>query len=74
MGEFTPRSTVRQVLEEHPNGRRLLWDHGYDVGEGFVDVLSQHQSLVEAARNGRLRAVDGLLDALNQDAGEPSSP
>jgi hypothetical protein len=73
MGEFTQESTVRQVLE-HPNGRRLLWDHGYDVGEGFVDVLSQHQSLLEAARSGRLRDVDGLLDALKQDAGGRSSP
>jgi hypothetical protein len=66
MAEVTPQSTVRQVLEEHPDGRRLLWEHGYDVGEGFVDVLSQHQSLLEAARNGRLRDLDGLLDTLNQ--------
>jgi hypothetical protein len=74
MGEFTQESTVRQVLEEHPNGRRLLWDRGYDVGEGFVDVLSQHQRLLEAARSGRLRDLDGLLDALNQDVGGRSSP
>ena len=66
MGEFSPQSTVRQVLEEHPYGRQLLWEYGYDVGEGFVDVLSQHQSLLDAARNGRLRDLDGLLDALNQ--------
>ena len=66
MAEVTPQSTVRRVLEEHPDGRRLLWEHGYDVGEGFVDVLSQHQSLLEAARNGRLRDLDGLLDTLNQ--------
>ena len=64
MGEFTRESTIRQVLE-HTEGRRLLWDHGYDVGEGFVDVLSQHQSLLEAVRSGRLRDVDGLLAALN---------
>jgi hypothetical protein len=66
MAEFTPQSTIRQVLEEHPNGRSLLWEHGYDIGEGFVDVLSQHQSLLEAARSGRLRDLEGLLDALNQ--------
>jgi len=66
MGEFSPQSTVRQVLEEHPYGRELLWEYGYDVGEGFVDVLSQHQSLLAAARNGRLRNVEGLLDALNR--------
>jgi hypothetical protein len=66
MAEFTPQSTVRHVLEEHPDGRGLLWEHGYDVGEGFVDVLSQHQSLLEAARNGRIRRLEGLLDTLNQ--------
>jgi hypothetical protein len=65
MGEFTRESTIRQVLE-HPNGRSLLWGHGYDVGEGFVDVLSQHQRLLDAARSGRLRDVDGLLAALNR--------
>ena len=65
MGEFTRDSTIRQVLE-HPQGRRLLWEHGYDVGEGFVDVLSQHQRLLDAFRSGRLRDVDGLLSALNR--------
>ena len=65
MGEFTRDSTIRQVLE-HPEGRRLLWEHGYDVGEGFVDVLSQHQSLLDAARGGRLRDVEGLLAVLNK--------
>ena len=66
MAEFGPASTIRQVLEAHPEGRQLLWQHGYDVGEGFVDVLSQHQTLRDAARGGRLRDVEGLLDALNQ--------
>ena len=65
MGEFTRESSIRQVLE-HPEGRRLLWEHGYDVGEGFVDVLSQHQRLLDAVRSGRLRDVDGLLAALNR--------
>jgi hypothetical protein len=68
MAEFSAESTVRQVLEEHPKGQELLWDHGYDVGEGFVDVLSQYQTLREAARGGRLRNVDGLVDALNQNS------
>ena len=66
MGEFSPQSTVRQVLEEHPYGRQLLWEYGYDVGEGFVDVLSQHQSLLDATHNGRLRDVEGLLAELNR--------
>jgi len=68
MAEFTAESTIRQVLEGHTKGRELLWDHGYDVGEGFVDVLSQYQTLREAARGGRLRNVDGLVDALNQNS------
>ena len=66
MAEFAPESTIRQVLEGHRYGRQLLWEHGYDVGEGFVDVLSQHQSLRDAARNGRVRDLEGLLEALNR--------
>lgn len=66
MAEFTPHSTIRQVLEEHPQGQQLLWRYGYEVGEGFVDVLSQYQTLQEAARGGRLRNLDGLLDTLNR--------
>ena len=69
MTEFTPNSTIREVLEARGEaGRRLLWDHGYDVGNGFVDVLSQYQSLREAARMGRLRDVEGLLGQLNGQA------
>jgi hypothetical protein len=67
--EFTANSTIRQVLKEHPEGRRLLYEHGYDVGEGFVDVLSQYQSLLTAARAGRLRDLDGLLEKLNRAPG-----
>jgi hypothetical protein len=66
MAELTPDSTIRQVLEEREAGRRLLYHHGYDVGSGFVDALSQYQSLREAARSGRLRDVEGLLKALNR--------
>ena len=49
-------------------GRELLRKHGYDVGEGFVDVLSQYQSLIHAARADRLRDIGGLLQELNQAA------
>lgn len=66
MAEFSIHSTIRQVLEDHPRGQELLWKHGYEVGEGFVDVLSQYQSLLEAARGGRLRDLEGLLETLNQ--------
>jgi hypothetical protein len=47
-------------------GRRLLFEHGFDPGDGFVDVLSQYQSLEAAARAGRLRDLDGLLRKLNR--------
>jgi hypothetical protein len=70
MPEFGRRSTIRQVLEACPDGRRLLFAHGYDVGEGFVDVLSQYQSLLDAHRGGRLRDFPGLVRELN-DACRP---
>jgi hypothetical protein len=67
VADFTIDSTIRDVVERGPDtGRRLLYEHGYDVGNGFVDLLSQHQSLREAARAGRLRDVDALLEALNR--------
>jgi hypothetical protein len=65
MPEFGLESTIRQVLEQRTDGRGLLLAHGYQVGEGFVDVLSQYQSLLDAARSGRLRDLEGLLRALN---------
>ena len=65
MGEFTADSTIRDVVEGSDSGRRLLYEHGYDVGNGFVDTLSQYQSLRDAARAGRLRDVDRLLESLN---------
>jgi hypothetical protein len=46
-------------------GRKLLYEHGFDSGDGFVDVLSQYQSLEAAARAGRLRDLGGLLRKLN---------
>ena len=45
--------------------REALRKHGYDLGEGFVDVLSQYQTLEHAARTERLRDLDGLLRELN---------
>jgi hypothetical protein len=65
MGDFTMDSTIREVVEQVDSGRRLLYEHGYDVGNGFVDTLSQYQSLRDAARSGRLRDPTGLLEALN---------
>jgi hypothetical protein len=63
---FTVDSTIRQVVEGTAVGRRLLFEHGYDVGNGFVDTLSQYQSLRDAARSGRLRDLTGLLETLNR--------
>lgn len=62
---LSERSRVHDVLALGDAGRRLLWEHGYDAGEGFVDALSQFQSLDEAARAGRLRDVAGLVAELN---------
>lgn len=67
MAEFTLDSTIRDVVERSGEaGRRLLYEHGYDVGNGFVDTLSQYQSLRDASRSGRLRDVPTLLEALNR--------
>lgn len=63
---YSEESTIRDVVEGSDAGRRLLFEHGYDVGNGFVDVLSQYQSLREAARGGRLRDVPALLEELNR--------
>ncbi len=64
--QFGPSSTIREVLDAlGDRGRDLLRKHGYEVGEGFVDVLSQYQSLEHANRADRLRDVGGLLSELN---------
>jgi hypothetical protein len=66
---FTPESKVRDVVDGlGDRGRQLLAKHGYDVGEGFVDVLSQYQTLEHAGRTERLRDVESLLKELNSSA------
>jgi len=61
-----PQTKIREVVETFGDrGREVLRKHGYDLGEGFVDVLSQYQTLEHAARQERLRDLDGLLRELN---------
>jgi hypothetical protein len=63
---FGPESKVREVLSRlGDKGRDLLRRHGYDVGAGFVDVLSQYQTLEHAARTERMRDLEGLVSELN---------
>ena len=63
---FGPQSKVREVLAKlGDRGRELLRKHGYDVGEGFVDVLSQYQTLEHAWRTERLRDLQTLVTELN---------
>ena len=64
--KFGPEAKVREVVAAlGDRGRQALRRHGYDTGEGFVDVLSQYQTLEHAARTERLRDLDGLLAELN---------
>jgi hypothetical protein len=64
--QFRPDSKVREVVDRlGDRGRDAIFRHGYDLGEGFVDVLSQYQTLEHAARTERLRDLDGLLKELN---------
>jgi hypothetical protein len=68
-GPFTAQSKVRDILTSlGERGQELLLKHGYDVGDGFVDVLSQYQTLQHAAEAERLRDLDGLLEELNSSA------
>ena len=63
---FGPDTKVIEVVGRlGDRGRDLLRRHGYDVGEGFVDVLSQYQTLEHAYRGERLRDLPGLLAELN---------
>ena len=66
---FGPQSKIRDVVATlGERGRDLLRKHGYEVGEGFVDILSQYQSLEHAARVDRLRGLDTLVTELNSAA------
>ncbi len=66
---FGPATKVREVVEAlGDRGVEALRRHGYDLGEGFVDVLSQYQTLEHAARTERVRDLDGLLRELNAAA------
>ena len=66
---FTPDSKVCEVVARlGDGGRALLRKHGYEVGEGFTDVLSQYQSLENAARADRVRDLDSLISELNSAA------
>jgi hypothetical protein len=63
---FGPDSKIRDVLAKlGERGREVLRNHGYDVGEGFVDVLSQYQTLEHAWRTERLRDLKTLVAELN---------
>jgi hypothetical protein len=62
---FGPKTKIREILNAlGDRGRELLRKHGYDVGDGFVDVLSQYQTLQHAAQTERLRDLEGLLKEL----------
>lgn len=62
---FSPESRIMDVVQQAPGGRDLLYKYGYRLGEGFVDVLSQLQTLDEAMTMGRLRDLPDLLKELN---------
>lgn len=64
---FTRQSRIADILAaDEERGRDLLFKHGFDLGEGFVDVLSQYQTVEAAYRGGRLRDVDEFLAELNR--------
>ena len=64
--QFGADSKVVEVVQRlGDRGRDALRRHGYETGEGFVDVLSQYQTLEHAARQDRIRDLGGLLKELN---------
>ena len=66
MGDrYTLDSRILDVLAGRGDGPELLYRHGYWLGEGFVDMLSQYQTLEDASREGRLRDVHALIAELN---------
>ncbi len=65
---FTPESKIRDVVARlGDRGRELLYRYGYDVGDGYTDILSQYQTLEHAARTDRLRELQALVVELNSD-------
>ena len=63
---FGPQTKIRDIVAKLGNtGSELLKRHGYELGEGFVDILSQYQTLEHAARSERLRDLATLLRELN---------
>ena len=69
---FNRHSTVRQVLDRlGDRGREALLAHGFDTGQGFVDVLSQHQTLEMGHRTGHIRDLEGLVVKLNPESASP---
>jgi hypothetical protein len=65
MSGFDRHSRILDLVQAGSGARAALLSHGYNLGEGFVDVLSQYQTLEDANREGRLRDLEGLLAALN---------
>lgn len=65
MPEFSSESRILDVVRTHQTGRELLFRYGLSLGEGYVDVLSQYETLHEASREGRLRSLPELLRELN---------
>lgn len=72
MADFTRQTRIKD-LAAAGRGRELLWRHGYQLGEGFSDVLSQYATVDEAAGDGRLRDLEGLLRELTGQAGKPAA-
>ena len=62
---FDRHTRIVDVLALGEGGRADLYEHGFDAGQGFVDALSQYQTLEDAHRAGRLRDLEGLLARLN---------
>lgn len=65
MADFSPQSRIVDVVKGHDEGREMLFRYGLNLGEGFVDILSQYETLHEASREGRLRNLSELLRELN---------
>ena len=66
MPDFSSESRIVDVVNAHAEGREILLRYGLNLGEGFVDVLSQYETLHEAAREGRIRNVPELVRELNR--------